>query len=68
MSRHLGVDRALLAVIAMLILFGLAVLYSAGQTDVPSFAAVGAWKRQIIWLVGGGLVAFAAFRISPRLL
>jgi rod shape determining protein RodA len=68
MARQVGIDRSLIVVIGLLLLFGVAVLYSAGQTDVPSFAAVGAWKRQIIWLVGGAVVAFVAFRISPRLL
>lgn len=68
MSRHLGLDRSLVMVLAILILFGLLVLYSAGQTDVPSFAATGAWRRQIVWLVGGAVLAWLAFRISPRLL
>jgi rod shape determining protein RodA len=68
MPRSLGIDRSLVTVIALLLLFGLVVLYSAGQTDVPSFVAAGAWKRQIVWLIGGALVAFTAFRISPRLL
>lgn len=68
MARHVGIDRSLIVVIGLLLFFGVAVLYSAGQTDVPSFAAVGAWKRQIIWLAGGAVVAFVAFRISPRLL
>jgi rod shape determining protein RodA len=68
MSRQLGLDRSLVTVIALLLLFGLLVLYSAGQTDVPSFAAAGAWRRQIVWLVGGAVLAWLAFRMSPRLL
>jgi rod shape determining protein RodA len=68
MARHLGLDRSLVTVIAILLLFGLLVLYSAGQTDVPSFAAAGAWRRQLIWLVGGTVLAWLAFRVSPRLL
>jgi rod shape determining protein RodA len=68
MARNLGVDRPFLIVIGLLLLFGVIVLYSAGQTDVPSFAAAGAWRRQIIWIMGGSVVAYAAFRISPRLL
>jgi rod shape determining protein RodA len=68
MSRHVGLDRSLATVLAILLLFGLLVLYSAGQTDVPSFAASGAWRRQLVWLVGGAVLAWLAFRISPRLL
>ncbi len=68
MPRSLGPDRPLLIVVGLLLLFGLVVLYSAGQTDVPSFAAAGAWRRQIVWIMGGVVVAYAAFRISPRLL
>jgi rod shape determining protein RodA len=68
MARSLGPDRPLLIVVGLLLLFGLAVLYSAGQTDVPSFAAAGAWRRQIVWILGGAVVAYGAFRVSPRLL
>jgi rod shape determining protein RodA len=68
MARNLGPDRPLLIVIGLLLLFGLVVLYSAGQTDVPSFAAAGAWRRQIVWIIGGTVVAFGAARVSPRLL
>ncbi len=68
MSRHLGLDRSLVIIIGLLLIFGLVVLYSAGQTDVPNFAAAGAWKRQIVWLVGGAVIAFITFRLSPRLL
>ena len=41
MARSLGLDRPLLLSIGLLIAFGLVVLYSAGQTDVPNFAATG---------------------------
>jgi rod shape determining protein RodA len=68
MARHLGLDRSLVIIIGLLLIFGLVVLYSAGQTDVPNFAAAGAWKRQIVWLVGGAVIAFITFRLSPRLL
>ncbi len=67
-SRHLGLDRPLLIAVSALITYGLVVLYSAGQTDVPSFAAQGAWQRQLVWLGAGSVVAAVAFRFSPRLL
>lgn len=68
MARNMGADRPFLIVIGLLLVFGVIVLYSAGQTDVPSFAATGAWRRQIVWIIGGSVVAYAAFRVSPRLL
>jgi rod shape determining protein RodA len=68
MSRNLGLDRSLGIAITLLILFGLVVLYSAGQTDVASFAATGAWRRQLVWLVAGAVLASIAFRMSPRFL
>jgi len=61
------IDRPLAAVVLALAAYGLATLYSAGQTDVPSFVAT-IWHKQLIWL-GVGLVAAALmFRTSPRLL
>ncbi len=43
-------------------------LYSAGQTDIPTRAA-GAWSRQLVW-VGVGMVAGvrSSSTISPRIL
>ena len=68
MARTLGADRPLLITIGLLLTFGLIVLYSAGQTDVPNFAAAGAWKRQMMWIGAGVFVSYVAFTISPRLL
>lgn len=50
-----------------LALYGLATLYSAGQTDVPTFVAT-IWQRQLVWLGLGLLVALITFRTSPRML
>ena len=55
-----GLDRQLIVCTLALIAFGLAILYSAGQTDVPS-AANGVWKRQMVWL-GIGAVARSEMR------
>src|SRR3989454_3783982 len=61
------IDRPLTAVVVALAAYGLATLYSAGQTDVPTFVTT-IWQRQLIWL-GVGLVAVVLmFRTSPRLL
>ena len=65
--RTLRLDRPLILTTVLLLVFGLLVLYSAGQTDVPSVAS-GAWKRQLAWgLIGLGAAA-ATFRVSFRVL
>ena len=65
--RSPSIDRQLVLVTFGLILFGLATLYSAGQTDVPTRAA-GAWERQVMW-VGVGIVgAWIIFHVSLRVL
>jgi rod shape determining protein RodA len=60
-------DKPLLATAFVIAIFGIATLYSAGQTDVPT--PVGrVWQRQLVW-VGIALVAAGVVtRISPRLL
>ncbi len=62
-----GIDRPLASVAFVLILYGIVVMYSAGQTDVATSAA-GVWHRQFIWLGVGLVVGFAAFKTSPRLI
>ena len=54
MVQRRGSNSLLLLSVATLVLVGLATLYSAGQTDVPS-AAAEIWRRQIVWL-GLGIV------------
>ena len=61
------IDRSLAGTVAALAAYGLATLYSAGQTDVPTVAAT-IWHRQVIWLIVGGLSALMMYRVSPRLL
>jgi rod shape determining protein RodA len=58
-----------LALIALLLTgFGIAVVYSAGQTDFPNAAVQAAWLRQLMWL-GVGLTAFMIVsRMSVRFL
>lgn len=57
----------MLAAAAVLLAMGIAVLYSAGQTDVPT-AAERLWERQLVFLGVGVAVAFVASRVSLRLL
>jgi len=59
-------DKPLVAAVAALALYGLATLYSAGQTEVPTFVA-GIWQRQLVWLGLGVIVAWLTFRTSPRM-
>lgn len=67
MNRLLRMDRPLIAVVAALMLYGLLILYSAGQTDIPT-AAAHVWQRQIIWLGAGCLLGAFVYRLSPRFL
>ena len=61
------IDRPLAAVVLALAAYGLATLYSAGQTDVPTFVAT-IWHKQLIWLSVGLVATVLMFRTSPRLL
>ncbi len=60
-------DRPLLLVTAALMIYGLLVLYSAGQTDIPT-AARHVWERQILWLAMGCVFGALVMRLSPRFL
>lgn len=62
-----AIDRPLILTAAGLVIYGIAILYSAGQTDVPTVAH-GVWIRQFVWLGIGIVLAWGAFHISPRLL
>ena len=66
MERH-NFDKSLIVLTIILVLVGLATLYSAGQTDVPS-AVSEVWKKQLVWIGIGLVIAFASFRLSPRVL
>lgn len=61
------IDRPLAGVALLLAGYGLATLYSAGQTDVPTFVAA-IWHKQLLWLGIGVVAAVVMFRVSPRLL
>jgi len=61
------IDRPLVAVVLALAAYGLATLYSAGQTDVPTFVET-IWRKQLIWLAMGVIATVLMFRASPRLL
>jgi rod shape determining protein RodA len=67
LTRARQLDKALVLSVGLLALYGLATLYSAGQTDVPTFVAT-IWQRQLVWLGLGLVVAWVTFRTSPRML
>ncbi|MDQ2670822.1 MAG: rod shape-determining protein RodA [Gemmatimonadota bacterium] len=66
-NRLRALDVPLLLTAAALLAFGILILYSAGQTDVPTRAA-GVWIRQFVWVGIGVVVATVMFQISPRLI
>ena len=66
-GRRLGLDRPLLGVVGLLLIYGVLMIYSAGVTDVPTPAS-GAWEKQLIWILLGVGAAWATFSVSPRLL
>ena len=73
MSRPIVSDYRLLTAAAVLSVFGVAMVYSAGQTDTPTAVAT-VYKSQILWLliglgfayaVGHSSVRFISRRINP---
>ena len=65
--RVLTADLPLIGVALGLSVFGIAMVYSAGQTDVPTVAGR-AWVSQIRWLVVALAAAFLVSRASVRLI
>jgi rod shape determining protein RodA len=63
---RLKADWPLVALALTLSLFGIAMVYSAGQTDVPTFVER-IWRTQIVWFGLGLVVAFGISRTSVRL-
>jgi rod shape determining protein RodA len=66
-SRSIPADWPLVALSLTLSLFGIAMVYSAGQTDVPTFVA-GIWRNQLTWFALGVVVAYGITRTSVRFL
>ncbi|MDE3054056.1 MAG: FtsW/RodA/SpoVE family cell cycle protein, partial [Gemmatimonadota bacterium] len=69
MSRggRIRLDWPLVATAFVLSLYGIAVVYSAGQTDVPT-AVAHAYRQQIVWFALGLGAAYLVSRASVRLL
>ena len=66
-GRRINVDLPLIFAAFAVTIFGLAIVFSAGQTDFRS-PATGAWKAQLIWAFVGIGGAFAVSRASVRLI
>ena len=61
-------DRPLFAIALLLSVFGIAIVYSAGQTDAPVAYIAHAWQRQLGWFAVGLGAAYFVSRGSVRLL
>ena len=66
-ARRITIDWPLVVAALLLTIYGLAVVYSAGQTDIPGVAAK-AWQRQIVFFLMGLAGAYAISRASVRML
>lgn len=60
-------DRPLILVVGLLLTYGVLVLFSAGQMDIPSLAS-GIWIKQLVWICIALTGAFFSSRISHRVL
>lgn len=66
--RRQSIDFPLLLIAILLTVFGIAMVYSAGQIDAPSTIIAGAWKRQALWFAGALVATWAVTRGSVRLI
>jgi rod shape determining protein RodA len=66
-SRNTVSDWPLVLIALLLSAFGVAAVYSAGVTDVPT-VATGLWRQQVAWLVIGCCAAYVVSRASVRVL
>src|SRR5258707_5627666 len=65
--RRLTMDWPLVAIALTLSVYGLAIVYSAGQTDVLT-AVARLWRSQVLWFCLALCTAYAMSRVSVRLL
>lgn len=66
--RRQGIDYPLLLIALLLTVFGISMVFSAGQTDVPSKAIAFLWKRQVMWFAVALLASWIMMRGSVRLI
>lgn len=68
MIKRAFADYPLVLIALLLSAYGIAVVYSAGQTDVPIAYVEGAWKRQLAWFGISIVAAWIMSRASVRFL
>jgi rod shape determining protein RodA len=66
-TRRITLDWPLVGAAVLLSIYGIAIVYSAGQTDVPTVVAH-VYRQQIVWFVLGLVGAFVVSRASVRLI
>lgn len=66
--RRQSIDIPLLITALLLTVFGLAMVFSAGQTDVPDKAVESLWQRQLVLFGVAALAASVVTRASVRLI
>ena len=66
--RRQGIDYPLLLIALLLTAFGISMVFSAGQTDVPSKAIAFLWRRQVGWFAVALLASWTVMRGSVRLI
>ncbi|MGH7502800.1 MAG: rod shape-determining protein RodA [Longimicrobiales bacterium] len=59
-------DPALLVAVIGMSLFGVAMIYSAGQVDVPNAVSTRAWRMQLIWLALSITALLIVLRLEVR--
>ncbi len=67
MIRRTVRDVPLVTIALLLSLYGIAIVFSAGQTDVPTLAHY-VWRNQLVWFGLGLIGAYIVSRASVRLL
>ena len=66
-TRRINVDWPLVLIALGLSLFGIAIVYSAGKTDPPTYVER-AWRAQLVWFVLAIFGAYLISRASVRLI
>ena len=66
-TRRFPIDWPLVVVALLLSIYGIAIVYSAGQTDILTSVAR-LWKTQLVWFALSLGVAYAVTRCSVRLM
>jgi rod shape determining protein RodA len=65
MSRRIVIDYPLLIIAILLSLYGVSIVYSAGQTDIPTYVSA-LYKTQALWLLIGMAAAYWITSTSVR--